>query len=270
VNKIKRFLILIVCFISIFLIFKFFISSDDSLNQIKSRGVLLVGTTGDYCPMSCFDKTTNSYVGFDIELAEDLAKSLGVKLQYVETSWPTLMDDVKQNKFDVAISGITITDDRKKQAFMSNGYLENGKTVLCRKSDANKYASLEAINNQKVRVMENPGGLNEKFARENLPNSNIIIHNVNYEIPQLIASGKADVMITEIIEANYYSSINRNLAAPLADTPFTRGQIGMLIPSENKNFVPYLNKFIENEQKNGRLAEIKKKYIYSNKPLIKH
>ena len=52
--------------------------------------------------------------------------------------------------------------------------------------------------------MENPGGLNEKFARENLPDATLIIHDVNQEIPGLIASGEADVMITEIMEAGYY------------------------------------------------------------------
>ena len=57
---------------------------------------------------------------------------------------------------------------------MSEGYLKNGKTVLCRAEDADKYISLEAINHPEVRVMENPGGLNEKFARENLPDATLI------------------------------------------------------------------------------------------------
>ena len=55
--------------------------------------------------------------------------------------------------------------------------------------------------------MENPGGLNEKFARENLPDATLIIHDVNQEIPGLIASGEADVMITEIMEAGYYGQL---------------------------------------------------------------
>lgn len=234
----------------------------DEVNEIKTRGFLLVGTTGDYCPMSYFDDKTKSYVGFDIELAQDLAKALGVKVRFVQTSWNTLMNDTVDNKFDVAISGITVTDERKQQALMSRGYLDNGKTVLCRKADASKYKSLESINSPDVRVMENPGGLNEKFAREHLPKANLIIHNVNYEIPHLIDIGKADVMITEVIEAKYYSGINKNLSAPLADTPFTKGQIGMLLPKKNKNLLKFTNKFINEEIKSGRIEELKRKYIY--------
>ena len=71
--------------------------------------------------------------------------------------------------------------------------------------------------------MENPGGLNEKFARANLPNATLLIHPVNEEIPRLIAEGKADVMITEVMEAEYYVNKDPRLAAPLLETPFTQG-----------------------------------------------
>ena len=58
----------------------------DALTAIKARGVLRVGTAGDYQPMSYLDPATGRYVGFDAELAEDLADALGVKLEYVPTS----------------------------------------------------------------------------------------------------------------------------------------------------------------------------------------
>ncbi len=170
--------------------------ADSALEAILSRGVLRVGTAGDYQPMSYLDPSMGCYVGFDAELAEDLAATLGVDLEYVKTSWPTLMEDTLAGKFDLAICGITVTEARQAQALMSVGYLENGKTVLCRAKDADRFTSLEAIDKPEVRVMVNPGGLNEQFARENLPQSTLIIHHVNQEIPGLVASGIADVMIT--------------------------------------------------------------------------
>ena len=103
---------------------------DGSVQEITGWGVLRVGTTGDYMPMSFLDPETNNYVGFDVELAEDLAAYLGVEIEYIPTSWPTLMEDTLAGKFDLAVCGITITDARKEQALMSDGYLENGKTIL--------------------------------------------------------------------------------------------------------------------------------------------
>ena len=236
--------------------------NENALAAIRERGVLRIGTAGDYQPMSYLDPQTDTYVGFDAALAGDLAASLGVVPEFVKTSCPTLMEDTLYGKFDLALCGITITDARKEQALMSEGYLGNGKTVLCRAEDADRYTSLEAINRPEVRVMENPGGLNEKFARENLPDATLIIHEVNQEIPGLIASGAADVMITEIMEAGYYVAQDSRLAAPLIHAPFTNGQLGALMPKGSEDLLEYVNAFLESEKESGRLDALAEEYIY--------
>ncbi|MBQ9322092.1 MAG: transporter substrate-binding domain-containing protein, partial [Eubacterium sp.] len=133
---------------------------------------------------------------------------------------------------------------------------------LCRAEDADKYTSLEAIDRPEVRVMENPGGLNEKFARENLPHADLIIHDVNQEIPGLIASGEADVMITEIMEAGYYVGQDSRLAAPLIYEPFTHGELGVLMPKGSEDLLEYVNAFLEEEKASGRFDELAEEYIY--------
>ncbi|MCR4885948.1 MAG: transporter substrate-binding domain-containing protein [Clostridiales bacterium] len=233
-----------------------------ALERILSRGVMRVGTAGDYQPMSYLDPESGAYVGFDAALAEDLAAALGVEIEYVKTSWPTLMEDTLAGKFDLAICGITVTEARKEQALMSDGYLANGKTVLCRAEDAGKYTSLAAINRPEVRVMESPGGLNEKFARENLPDATLIIHGANQEIPGLVAAGEADVMITEIMEAGYYVGQDSRLAAPLIYAPFTQGQLGVLLPPESGDLLDYVNAFLTREKESGRIDELAEEYIY--------
>ena len=238
------------------------VSDTPTVDRICETGVLRVGTAGDYKPMSFLEPETGTYWGFDTELAEDLASSLGVEIEYVPTSWPTLMEDTQTGQFDLAICGITVTDARKEQALMSDGYLQNGKTVLCRAEDAERYTSLEAINRPEVRVMENPGGLNEKFARENLPDATLIIHDINQEIPGLVASGEADVMITEIMEAGYYVGQDSRLAAPLIYEPFTNGQLGILMPKGAEDLLEYVNQFLDDEKKTGRLDELAEQYIY--------
>lgn len=232
------------------------------LDEITERGVLKVGASGDYQPMSYRVPDTGEYVGFDAALAEDLADALGVELQFVETSWPTLMEDTLAGKFDLALCGITVNDARREQALMSDGYIANGKTILCRAEDAQKYTSLEDINRPEVRVMVNPGGLNEQFARENLPDVTLIIHDVNQEIPSLVASGEADIMITEIMEAGYYVGQDQRLAAPLVQEPFTHGQIGALMPKGSEDLLDYVNAFLQKEKDSGRIDELANEYFY--------
>ena len=232
------------------------------LEAVVQRGTLLVGTTGDYNPMSYLDPASGEYVGFDAALAEDLAAALGVKLEYVPTSWPTLMEDTLAGKFDLAVCGITVTDARKEQALMSDGYLANGKTILVRREDADGYRSLEDLNRPEVRVMVNPGGLNEKFAKENLPDATLIIHDVNQDIPAKIAEGEADVMITEIMEAAYYVGQDSRLAAPLIYQPFTSGQLGFLMPRGSEDLLAYVNLFLHAQVISGRMDELADRYIY--------
>ena len=237
-------------------------SEANKLEKIMDQGVLKVGTTGDYQPMSYLDPDTGEYVGFENELTKDLAGEMGVEIQYVETSWPTLMEDTLAGKFDLAICGITVNDARKEKALMSDGYIVNGKTILCRAEDADKYTSLEAINRPEVRVMVNPGGLNEQFARENLPDVTLIIHDVNQEIPGLVASGEADIMITEIMEAGYYVGQDSRLAAPLVQEPFTHGEIGVLMPKGSEDLLNYVNDFLRKEKESGRIDELADEYFY--------
>ena len=237
-------------------------SEANKLEKIMDQGVLKVGTTGDYQPMSYLDPDTGEYVGFENELTKDLAGEMGVEIQYVETSWPTLMEDTLAGKFDLAICGITVNDARKEKALMSDGYIVNGKTILCRAEDADKYTSLEAINRPEVRVMVNPGGLNEQFARENLPDVTLIIHDVNQEIPGLVASGEADIMITEIMEAGYYVGQDSRLAAPLVQEPFTHGEIGVLMPKGSEDLLNYVNEFLRKEKESGRIDELADEYVY--------
>ncbi|MBQ9605511.1 MAG: transporter substrate-binding domain-containing protein [Firmicutes bacterium] len=232
------------------------------VEEIKQKGVIRIGSAGDYRPMSYLNAETGDYEGFDVELADDLAEKLGVEIEYVPTTWPTLMDDTLDGKFDLAVCGITVTDARKEQALMSNGYLGNGKTILIRAEDVNKYKSLEDINSPEVRVMENPGGLNEKFAKENLPDAQLIIHEENAEIPGLIAEGEADVMITEIMEAGYYAGQDSRLAAPLIYKPFTNGQLGFLMPKGSEDLLEYVNTFLDEEKASGRIDELADMYIY--------
>ena len=242
-------------------------SSDDdksakpTIDRIEQRGKILIGTTGDYRPLS-FCEPDGTYWGFGIEVAREIAAKLGVSVEFVKTSWPTLTDDVlaEPQAVDLAIGGITITEARQEVMLMSEGYLANGKTILCRQSEAERYKSLADIDKPEVRVMVNPGGLNEKFANANLTHATIIVHRKNEEIPSLVAEGEADVMITEITEAPYYVQTDARLAAPLLNEPFTRGEIGVLMRKGQDDLLRFVNAAIRQMKTDGTLRRLHEKY----------
>ena len=229
--------------------------------EILDRGTILFGTTGDYRPLS-FCEPDGTYWGFGIEVAKEIAKRIGVGVEFKKTSWPTLTADVltEPQLFDLAIGGITITDTRRETMLMSDGYLDNGKTILCRASEADRYKSLADIDKPEVTVMVNPGGLNEKFANENLTHANIVVYQKNEEIPTLVAEGAADVMITEITEAPYYVQTDTRLAAPLLNAPFTHGEIGVLMQKGQEDLLQMVNNVICQMKSDGSLRKLQEKY----------
>jgi len=229
--------------------------------EILDRGTILFGTTGDYRPLS-FCEPDGTYWGFGIEVANEIARRLGVNIEFKKTSWPTLTADVltEPQIFDLAIGGITITDTRRETMLMSDGYLANGKTILCRASEADRYKTLADIDNPEVTVMVNPGGLNEKFANENLTHAKIVVHQKNEEIPALVAEGAADVMITEITEAPYYVQTDTRLAAPLLNAPFTHGEIGVLMQKGQDDLLLMVNNVICQMKSDDSLRKLHEKY----------
>ena len=234
------------------------------LEDIAARGTIRIGTTGDYIPMSYRNPQTGAYEGIDAELSQLIADSLGVKIEYVPTSWPTLTADTLAGKFDIALCGISRNYARAKTMAMSDAYGEGafGKTILCRKSDAKKYQSLADIDKPEVRVMINPGGTNEKFAHANLKKAKLIVHQENADIPRQVAEGNADIMITETVEAARYIELNDKLAAPLMKAPFTRHSCGILMQKGDQEFLNYINFVLAELKMDGTLATLEKKYLY--------
>src|ERR1700754_4580948 len=174
--------------------------ANSRLDDIIKRGTLRVGMTGDYQPFTYFDKTTSKFRGFDVDMAEALGKALGVKVEFVPTAWPKLMKDFEADQFDIAMGGVSVTLDRQKKGYFSTPIMREGKTPIARCADVGKYQSIAAIDKRGTRVIVNPGGTNERFARANIRDADITVFPDNTEIFHEIAKGNADLMMTDASE----------------------------------------------------------------------
>jgi cyclohexadienyl dehydratase len=194
---------------------------------LQRVGVLRVGTTGDYAPFS--EERGGELRGLDIALAQALARAWDVRVVFVRTSWPTLMADLGRRRFDLAASGISVTPERQRAADFSAAYLFDGKTPIARRAEAARFSSLEKIDRPGVRVIVNPGGTNERFAREHITQATIVLHPDNRTIFPEITAGRADVMITDGLEVRLQTRLHPELSATMAE-PFTRAGKAILLP----------------------------------------
>ncbi|WP_029532621.1 transporter substrate-binding domain-containing protein [Pseudomonas asplenii] len=228
------------------------------LDRIIQQGVLRVGTTGDYKPFSY--KSGEQFIGLDIELAQELAQSMGAKLQLVPTTWPTLMNDLQAGRFDLAISGISVNMERQRQAFFSQPYQRDGKTPITLCSRQQDFQTLEQIDRPQVTAIVNPGGTNEKFARANLKQARIVVHQDNVTIFQQIVDGKADLMMTDAVETRLQEKLHPQLCAVHPDQPFDFSEKAVLLPRDIV-LKQYVDQWLHQDMESGRFAKRMQKWL---------
>ena len=223
---------------------------------------LRVCTTGDYRPFTFRDAAGN-FSGMDIDLANDLARQLGVTATFVPTSWADLLTDLDQ-KCDVAMGGISVTPDRADKALFSVPYLHDGKAAIARCGDAARYRSLADIDHDGVRVIVNPGGTNEKFDREHLHHVTVVEYPDNNTIFDQLIAGDADVMITDGSEIRWQAMQHPALCAISTDQPFTDVQKAYLIPKAGTARRDRINVWLNDIQRSGEYASISGKWLGPN------
>ena len=138
------------------------------VDEIIKAGVLRVCTPGDYKPFA-FARPDGTYEGIDVDLMQSLATSLGVKVEWVKTTWANMMADFTGNKCDIAVGGISVTLDRQKRVAFSTPYMVNGGARAgALRGRAEVTRPVAVFDKAGVKVIANPGGSNERFAKGEL------------------------------------------------------------------------------------------------------
>ena len=175
--------------------------AQSALNDILDSGVLKFGTTGDWNPMSVRDPASNSYKGYDIDVAMELAKDLGVEVEFVPTDWKTLVNGVVAGKYHMTGSA-SISPPRMKVAGFSESYIAVEIMPFTSADKAGNFNGYDSINQPDVKVATTLGTTFEALVREWFPNADIKVVEAPARGFQEVLAGRADVFITSNIEGS--------------------------------------------------------------------
>ena len=142
------------------------------LETIKKNGELRVGTTGDWDPMSMKDPKTNKYKGFDIDVMNELAKDLDVKVKFVPAEWKTIVAGITADRYDISTS-VTKTPKRAEVAGFTATYYKYATVPLVLKKNLKKFSTWESLNNNSVTIATTLGTSQEEKAKEFFPKSKL-------------------------------------------------------------------------------------------------
>ncbi|SBS34780.1 Cyclohexadienyl dehydratase precursor [Marinomonas spartinae] len=225
-----------------------------SWQEIQQSGVLKVGLSGDYKPMSYYDKS-GKLKGFAVDMTTDLAKYLGLKVKFVKFTWPTLSQDLANDKFDMAAGGVTLTKKRSKQFLFSEPVVKNGKIILINCKNKKPLSTLNDINKPDVKVIVNPGGTNQIYVDKHITKADVILTKNNFANLQGIRDGLADAMITDSIEGNYYQATEKNVFCVASKIlPGTSSVKAYMVKKNNKILVNKINTWLNGSEKNSIIA----------------
>ncbi|ARP87791.1 transporter substrate-binding domain-containing protein [Bordetella genomosp. 9] len=233
---------------------------DSTLGRVEQSGVLRVCTPGDYKPFS-FQRAPGEFEGIDIDLMQTLAAALKAKPQFVKTTWANLLPDFVAGKCDIAAGGISVSLERQKQAYFSKPYMVNGKTPLTRCENAARFQTIEAIDRPEVRVIANPGGSNERFAKTKLSHARLTMHPDNLTIFDELIKGQADVFVTEAAEAIVQSKAHPELCAVNPDKPLQYAEMAYLLPRGDEVFKRFVDQWLHLSEASGEYAQIRAKWL---------
>ncbi|MCX7922639.1 MAG: ABC transporter substrate-binding protein [Clostridia bacterium] len=220
-------------------------SKTDVLDKVKKDGKIVVGTSADYAPYE-FHKLIDGkdeIIGFDIAIANEIAKDLGVKLEISDMKFDGLLPALQTGNIDFVIAGMTPDAERSKMVDFTKIYYTAAQGVMVRTEDKDKIKSIDDLNGKKVGVQK--GAIQEKIAKEQMKSSTIISLG---KIPDLIMelkNKKVDALVVELPVANGYVAKHPDLTISDVKVKEDTGGSAIAIAKGNPELVEAMNKTLD-------------------------
>lgn len=230
--------------------------ADEVLQKIKDTKTLVVGTDATFQPFE-YKNAQNEYEGFDIDLVRAVATELGAeKVEFVDTDFKGLIPGLQGKKFDMIVSAMYITDERKQTIAFSQPYYPGGLTIMVNK-DNETIKSADDLKGKKVSVQI--GTKSAKFLKESYPEAKLVEVEKNVEMFLELESGRVDAVVTGMPAAKVYAKQNDKVK--VLDVELTQEFYGYGVRKENQEFVKAVDGALKSLKDNGKHEEIVKKWF---------
>jgi len=254
----------------VFVLLPVLLFSQDSnvLNRIVKSGELRVGTSGTQPPFTVKSKE-GTLMGYEIELAQFLAKAMKVKVRFVEKPFAELLPALEKGEVDIIMSGMTITPERNLKVAFVGPYILSGKSILVKSQKLSSLNQLDEINRSPITVAALGGSTSQNFVEANAPKAKLVTVK-DYEAGvKMILEDKADVMVADFPIC--LLSILRHPDAGLAtlDTPLTIEPIGLAIPPKEFLMHNLIENYLTALELGGILEDLETKWFQDGSWLIR-
>ncbi|SEH59308.1 amino acid ABC transporter substrate-binding protein, PAAT family /amino acid ABC transporter membrane protein, PAAT family [Mycolicibacterium rutilum] len=225
-------------------------------DPIKAAGVLRVGTEGVYPPYSFHDAGQGGQLaGYDVDVARAVADKLGVRVEFVETSWDSIFAALEADRFDIVANEVTITDERKAKYDLSAPY-SIAEGVIVTRADDNSVTSLADIKGK--RAAQSPTSNWATVARD--AGAQIVSVDGFSQAISVLNDGRVDVVVNDSLSVLAYQAEHPDAPIKVAGTTGEQSEQAFAARKDS-GYLPELNRALEELRADGTLTEISRKYL---------
>ena len=255
------------------------LSQDSTLEGILRRGELRIGLEAGYMPFEMIDTRSGlrqkeirhggfrhkgrqlSLMGFDIDVGIEMARALGVKPVFVDTSWPSIIPALKLGRFDIIFGGMSVTEARKEKVDFADPFMTVGQTVLLHARHKGSVTSYKDLDDPKYTVVSKPGTTGEEAVLKMMPRATYETVDTEMEGAMRVLEGKADAFVYDLPFNAVFTAMHPSDQAIFLDEPFTEEPIAWAIRQDDPDFLKFLNEFLLQIQNDGRFEKIYNKWF---------
>jgi polar amino acid transport system substrate-binding protein len=235
---------------------------ESTIEQVMKRGMLRVGMS-TFVPWAMKDKT-GKLIGFEIDVASQLAADMGVKIEFVPTKWAGIIPALLTGKFDVIIGGMSVRPDRNLKVNFSIPYDYAGQSIVANKKIAASFNRLEDFNRPDVTISARLGSTAADAANKFMPEAQKKFFDDEAQVIQEVLNGRAHAAVASApLPAFQAIKYPDQLFLPVKGT-FTKEPIGFALRKGDFDTLNYFNNWIRVTEAKGWLAE-RKHYWFETK-----
>ncbi|MDF2591427.1 MAG: amino acid transporter substrate-binding protein [Clostridia bacterium] len=225
------------------------------LEKIKTEGVIKIGTEGTYAPFTFHDKD-GKLTGFDVEIAEEIAKRLGVKAEFIETKWDGMFAGLDAKRFDAVANQVTIRPDRIEKYDFSDAYIVS-KAVLIVGAENNDIKTFADLKGKKSgqSLTSNLGDIAKSNGAEL-----VSVDGFNQAL-DLLTSKRIDATINDSLSFLDYKTQRPDAPIKVAAELDTKDESGILFNKGNQELVDAVNKALAEMKADGTYLKISQKWF---------
>lgn len=235
--------------------------ADKYLSKIKDKGTLTVALNPDFAPFEfqIIKDGKNEIVGSDVDLANEIGKSLGVKVKFQAMDFNNVLASVQSGKADIAVSGISATAERKKAYDFSTPYYTAKNVMIVKKSDLATYKKLSDFSGVKVAVQK--GSVQENIVSDQIKGVNAVSLIKNGQMINELKNDTVSGVVFEEPIAKAYVSANPDLAI-VSSIQFDSSKsdsYAIALPKDSGNLKTEVDKVIKKLKADGQIDKLVEK-----------